>query len=319
MHERRHVQPTGGAAVTARPVISRRKVVSQATNKVDHFVSPVDQTKLNLPPSARYHAEVATRPLERKSSLNIFEQPQPIMVRAQSAPRLRQQRGSVFEQESAPLTRRTSTLHRPAVEMGAYLSHEVKTSAVPRPASPRRAVPSTNIISHDSTITPPVPVRTNSPRHLNAEATKRVLHPEAQDMVRPRRCQHQEPVDDVRNLFAGTNTVHQDRPVSLRTKIAPFVMEEKRNSPKRANVQTKVPQPSSLFAEKGPRGVCVWDYKFRMQGNYQVPPRAATPQPSIARAAAPTPIVPAAESSPQVKRTGRKLFVQPPSAGRLIE
>ena len=320
MHERRHIQPSVATVAPARPVISRRKVVTQASNKVDHFVAPVDQTKLNLPPSARYHAEVAPRPVERKISLNLFEKPQPQLPRAQSAPRMRQQRGSVFEQESAPLTRRTSTLHRPVAEMGTYLAHDVATTA--RPASPRRVVaPSTNIIAHDSTITPPVPVRTSSPRHINAGTTKRVLQPEVQDAVRPLRSQHREPVDDVRNIFAGVNTVHQERPMSLRTKIPPFV-EERRDSPKRSNTHNKVPQPSALFAEKGPRGVCVWDYKFRMQGNYQVPPRASTPQPSVTVRAAPTAIVPAA-AAPEPKRTGRKLFQQPPSGAsggaRLIE
>jgi hypothetical protein len=303
-------------AKDSRPVISRKKTITAAPNKVDHLRDgALPESKRCLPESGRFHATVAPT-IQRtdaapRRTLDLFTPPPP--PRASSAMRLRP------EQEyrhASPISRDTKrrsvrSINESTVTLSIDDSKENTLRSVPSTlscASWKR--PSSSIFfGGDAPLCEKGVGRRPSPQR--AGASNRVLEPSEQPNVSTcrtmRNCSPQR--EEMRSILCRDGPRAQTptpRPIALRTKITPFSFDARPTPRPTSNPRhvIAVPQPSTVFNDVQQAGLCFWDYKFsciqKPAPNALVARRAVTPEPRRQVC-----------NADSVQRSGRRRIVPP--------
>lgn len=268
------------------PVISGGKKHITASNHVDHFKSPTDETIGQLPPAGRFHALKARRftsppkrvfprkkyPDELKGNLNIFQAPrQPQLLRSRSIIKEYLRSASREPRPSLGKCHVSSGLNNSSIQFDKMFDGERNREAV---RGRRRIDTDVNTASRvfatpeqEGTSTPTVREQMRRPSPDTCRSTKRVLCPEVGpvEIQTPHgRRRSQSPVSrsSVADVFAG---VGHDAP-SRGVRIHPPVFEAPKMEQK-VVVNTKrhpvaVPYASTVFAAAAPSGECLYDYKF---------------------------------------------------------
>lgn len=270
-----------------RPVISKKKILSTAPNKVDHLKpDALPSSKRSLPESGRFHATSrALRPSQdaAKAVLNLFTPPPP--VRASSAPRLRPEQE--FRQAS-PMSRDSRrksvrSINESTISLTIDDAKE-NTRSVSSVGTLKR--PSSSIFfGGDAPLRDKWSGRRPSPQRLTS--TNRVLEPSEQPNRTPRLHTCNQGGEDVRVLLRRDSPRSQsplERPRALRTKIPPFTFDQMPTPRPSTNPRhvVAVPQPSTVFSTDQQSGLCFWDYKFssiQKPSQHALARRAMTPEP----------------------------------------
>lgn len=276
-----------------RPVISRKKTITTAPNKVDHLKSDaLPDSKRALPESGRFHALASQSANLRadappKRTLELFVAPP--APRASSALRLRPEQ----EFRQAPSLTRDS--RRRSVRS---INESSVTLAIDSKENSLRTIPST--LSCASWKKPSSSIffggdAPQSERHCGRRpspqrllTSNRVLEPSEQPNF-PARVRAASPGgDDMRGILRRDSPRAQTpnpRPCALRTKMTPFSFDPARSPRPTTNPRhvVAVPQPSTVFSDAQQAGLCFWDYKFsciqKPAPHALVARRAMTPEP----------------------------------------
>ncbi|CUG87379.1 Hypothetical protein, putative [Bodo saltans] len=305
-------------AKESRPVISRKKTITAAPNKVDHIRDgALPESKRCLPESGRFHAVNAPATNHRtdvapRRTLDLFTPPPP--PRASSAIRLRPEQEY---RQASPISRDTKrrsvrSINESSVTLSIDDSKENTLRSVPSTlscASWKR--PSSSIFfggdapQHERWVG-----RRPSPQR--GSATNRVLEPSEQPNFSVsrtmRNCSPQR--DEMRNILRRDSPRAQTptpRPIALRTKIQPFSFDNMPTPRPTTNPRhvIAVPQPSTVFNDAQQAGLCFWDYKFsciqKPAPNTLAARRAATPEPRRQLTS----------NNDSIQRSGRRRIVPP--------